>query len=197
MQQIVLSWFPGSAFANLYGLMVLVALLSDEVVPRMTGAKGLSTASRRDRGSFILIYTASCVGLVAGFSLRYLNVGVVPFWVQAVAMVLVVAGAALREWAIAVLGRFFSRTVSIEQGHQLITRGPFRWIRHPAYTGMLITDASVILGLGTWVGALLMFVLVLGAALYRIRVEERAMLETFGDEYRAYMRRTALLFPPW
>ncbi|HEX8990507.1 MAG TPA: isoprenylcysteine carboxylmethyltransferase family protein [Anaerolineales bacterium] len=197
MQQIVLSWFPSSAFANLYGLVVLVALLSDEIVPRLTGGKGPSTAAGRDRGSFLLIYAASFVGLVAGLYLRYRNVGVVPSWVQGVAMVLVVAGAALREWAIAVLGRFFSRTVSIEQGHRLITSGPFRWIRHPAYTGMLFTDSSVILGLGTWVGALLMFILLLGAALYRIRVEERALLETFGDEYRAYMRRTALLFPPW
>ena len=196
MQQIILSWFPSNAFANLYGIVVLAALLSDEVVPRLVGARGLSSTGR-DRGSFLLIYSASLAGLVAGLLLRYLNVGIVPFWVQVLALVLIVAGAALREWAIAVLGRFFSRTVSIEQGHRLITSGPFRWIRHPAYTGMLITDASVILGLGTWVGALVMLLLLLPAALYRIRVEERALLDTFGDEYRAYMQRTALLFPPW
>ncbi len=197
MQQIVLSWFPSNAFANLFGIVVLVAVLSDEIVPRLVGAKGLSSATGRDRGSFLLIYGASFAGLLAGLYLRYLNVGVAPFWVQVVALALVLAGAALREWAIAVLGRFFSRTVSIEQGHRLITSGPFRWIRHPAYTGMLITDTSVILGLGTWAGALLMFLLLLGAVLYRIRIEELALLETFGDQYRTYMRRTALLFPPW
>lgn len=197
MQQIVLSWFPSTAFANLYGLVVLVALLSDQVVPRLTGGKGISPAGGRDRGSFLLISAASFVGLLAGLYLRYQNVGVVSFWVQVVALVLVVAGAALREWAVAVLGRFFSRTVKVEQGQRLITGGPYRWIRHPAYTGMLITDASIILGFGTWAGALLMLLLMLGAALYRIHIEEHAMLETFGDEYRSYMQRTALLFPPW
>ncbi len=83
MQQIVLSWFSSSAFANLFGVVILVALLSDEVVPRLAGAKGLSSATGRDRGSFL------------------------------------------------------------------------------------------------------------------IRVENRLLLETFGDEYRAYMGRTALLLPPW
>jgi protein-S-isoprenylcysteine O-methyltransferase Ste14 len=197
MPQEFLSWFPTKAYANLYGLVVLAALLSDELIPRMTGGKGLSFAPSRDRGSFLLIYAATLTGLGAGIYFRYRDIGVVPFWVQVLALFLLVAATVLREWAIVLLGQFFSRTVTIEQGHRLITRGPYRWIRHPAYTGMLFMDASIVLGLGTWVGALLMFVLLLMAALYRIRVEERALLDTFGDEYTAYARRTARLFPPW
>ena len=198
MQQAVLTWFPSRAFANLYGLLVLAALLSDQLIPLLVGGKGqgLSFGPGRDRGSYLLIYLASIAGFVAGLYFRYHNIGVVPFWVQVLALILLVLGTVLREWAIVLLGRFFSRTVRIEQGHQLITSGPFRWIRHPAYTGMLVVDTSIILGFGTWIGALLMFVLLLLAALYRIRVEERALLETFGDEYRAYVQRTALLFPP-
>lgn len=197
MQQVVMSWFPGPAFANLYGAVVVLALLSDELVPRIVGGRSFSRGRGSDRGSFLLIYIASMAGLGAGLYLRYRNIGVVPFWVQVLALVLLVCGTVLREWAITLLGRFFSRTVKIEQGQRLITTGPFRWIRHPAYTGMLIMDTSIILGFGTWVGAVLMFVLLLAAALYRIRVEERALLDAFGDEYRSYMRRTALLFPPW
>jgi protein-S-isoprenylcysteine O-methyltransferase Ste14 len=60
---------------------------------------------------------------------------------------------------------------------------------------MLIMYFSIVLGLGTWVGALFMFIVLLAPTLYRIRVEESVLLETFGDEYRAYMRRTWLLFP--
>ncbi len=197
MQQLIMSWFPGSAFANLYAAVVLLALLSDQLTPRIVRGSAFSHGRASDRGSFLLIYVASLVGLGAGLYLRYRNIGVVPFWVQVLALALLVCGTVLREWAIALLGRFFSRTVRIEQGHRLITTGPFRWIRHPAYTGMLIMDTSIILGFGTWVGAILMFGLLLLAALYRIRVEERALLEAFGDEYRSYMRRTWLLFPLW
>jgi protein-S-isoprenylcysteine O-methyltransferase Ste14 len=197
MPQIFTTWFPSRAFANVYGLIVLTALLSDELIPRLAGSRVFGRGSGRDRGSFLLIYSASVTGLIVGLYLRYRNIGVVPVWVQVLALVLLLAGTVLREWAIFMLGRYFSRTVKIEAGQRLITTGPFRWIRHPAYTGMLIMDTSIVLGLGTWVGAVAMFVLLLLAALYRIRVEERALLENFGDEYRSYMQRTALLFPPW
>ena len=195
MQQAILSWFPSAAYANLYAAVVLAALLSDELMPRIMGAKGMSFA--RDRGSFLVIYVASLTGFVIGLLLRHSSIGVIPFWVQVLALPLLLAGTVLREWAIILLGRFFSRTVRVDQGQRLITSGPFRWIRHPAYTGMLIMDTAIVLGLGTWVGALAMFLILLLAALYRIRVEERALIEAFGEEYRSYMQRTALLFPTW
>jgi protein-S-isoprenylcysteine O-methyltransferase Ste14 len=62
---------------------------------------------------------------------------------------------------------------------------------------MLIMNTCIVLGLGTWAGALVMFILMLLAALYRMRVEEKALLEAFGDEYRAYMQRTGRLLPLW
>ena len=197
MQAAVTSWFPSRAFANLYGIVVLVTLLSDEVVPRLAGGKGVSLLPGRDRGSFLIIYLTTLVGFGAGLYFRYVNIGVVPFWVQALALIILVAGTVLREWAIILLGRFFSRTVKIEEGHRLIMSGPFRWIRHPAYTGMIVMDSAIVLGLGTWVGALFMFAIMLLASLYRIRVEEQALIEAFGDEYRSYSQRTARLFPPW
>ncbi len=195
MQQAILSWFPSRAYASCYAIVVLAALLSDEFIPRMMGAKGMSF--RRDRGSFLVIYLASLAGFAAGLFLRYSNVGVVPFWVQVLALVLLLLGTVLREWAIAVLGSAFSRTVRVDKDQRLVTSGPFRWIRHPAYTGMLIMDTAIVLGLGTWIGALVMFAILLLAALYRIRVEERALLAAFGEEYRAYMQTTAPLFPLW
>ena len=188
-------WFPNKAFANLYGIVVLAALLSDQLIPLLVGRKGRLTTSARDRGSFLLIYLASALGLAAGLYFRYRNIGVAPLWMQALALPLLAIGTLLREWAIVLLGRFFSRTVTIEQDHRLIMGGPFRFVRHPAYTGMLLADSSIILGLGTWAGALFMFIVMLFAALYRIHVEEQALLERFGDEYRTYMRITGRLFP--
>lgn len=197
MVQEALGWFPSAFYANLYGIIVLATLLSDEIVPRLAGGKGISLKQSRDRGSFLLIYLSSIVGLGVGIYFRYKNIGVVTFWIQILALLLLLAGTFIREWAISLLGRFFSRTVKIEQGHQLITNGPFNLIRHPAYTGMVIMYTSIILGLGTWTGALFMFVIILIPTIYRINVEEQALLETFGDEYRSYMNKTWRLFPGW
>ncbi len=197
MLQLVLGWFPSVAFANLYGIIALAALISDQIVPRLAGTRRFSSRPSRDRGSFIAIYLCAQVGMVGAIVLRFLSIGVVPPWVQFLAVVLIVVGTLIREWAILVLGRFFSRVVEIEEGHRLIAVGPYRWIRHPAYAGMLITDSAIVLGLGTWVGALLMLVAMLIPTLYRIRVEENALLEALGEEYRAYMRRSWRLLPGW
>ena len=197
MVQEAFGWFPSVFYANLYAIIVLVALLSDEIVPRLTGGKGVSLNQESDRGSFILIYLSSLLGLFLGIYFRYRNIGVSPFWVQVLGLLLLLAGTLIREWAIALLGRFFSRTVKIEQGHQLITNGPFSKIRHPAYTGMIMMYTAIILGLGTWTGALFMFIIILIPTIYRISVEEQALLESFGDEYLVYMNKTWRLFPGW
>lgn len=197
MAQLVLAWFPSVGFANLYGLIALAALLSDQVVPRLTGARRFSSWGRRDRGSFIAIYLCAQVGFAIALLIRFLNVGVAPPWVQLLAVALIIVGTLLRAWAILELGRFFSRVVQIAEDHRLITGGPYRWIRHPAYTGMLIMDSCIVLGLGTWAGALLMLVAVLIPTLYRIRIEEEALLEALGEEYRAYVQRSWRLVPGW
>ena len=195
MHQTVTGWFPNDFFANFYGIVVLIALISDELIPRLAGGKSISFGWGRDRGSFVLIYLASLAGLAGGVYIRIRNIGVVPAWVQGLALVLLAGGTVIREWAIVSLGAYFSRIVKIEKGHRLITSGLYRWIRHPAYTGMLIMYFSIVLGLGTWLGAVFTVLVLLTATLYRIQVEEKVLLETFGDEYRDYMGHTWRLFP--
>jgi protein-S-isoprenylcysteine O-methyltransferase Ste14 len=109
-------------------------------------------------------------------------------------MVMIV-GMVFREWSISVLGSSFSTRVVIMEGQRLITSGPYRWIRHPAYGGALLTIVGVPLALGTWAGALV--TAGVGAAVYsyRARVEEQALVGAFGDEYREYRRRTWKFLP--
>ena len=77
----------------------------------------------------------------------------------------------------------------------MTTKGPYRWIRHPAYGGALLTIVGVPLALGTWAGALVTAAIGLAAYSYRVRVEEQALLAAFGDEYREYRRRTWKFLP--
>ena len=87
--------------------------------------------------------------------------------------------------------------MQVEQGHRLIQDGPYRRLRHPSYTGMLAIYIGLVLALGTWVGALLALVVMFAAVYRRIQIEEEVLLEAFGDEYRAYMRRTWRIIPGW
>jgi protein-S-isoprenylcysteine O-methyltransferase Ste14 len=92
------------------------------------------------------------------------------------------------------LGRQYSAEVTIQENHKLITAGPYRWVRHPRYLGILLITLGATLVFRTWAGfVLLPFVLAL--LLWRIKDEEALMEREFGDEWRAYCKRSWSLAP--
>lgn len=106
---------------------------------------------------------------------------------------LVVAGLALAVWARACLGANWSGRVELKEGHSLVRRGPYRAVRHPIYSGLLLAIAGTALAIGEWRGlAALGFCLI--GCLVRIGAEERRMDDTF-PEYGSYRRQTAALIP--
>lgn len=107
---------------------------------------------------------------------------------------LAVAGIALRWWAILTLGRFFTTSVTTRPGQTVVQAGPYRLVRHPSYTGMLLTVLGLLLSSANWI-SLACFAIVLPGLAYRIKVEEGALLGALGDPYRDYMRRTRRLVP--
>jgi len=110
-------------------------------------------------------------------------------------IVTAIFGLLLRVWAVRTLGRFFTFTVKLQDRHRVVSTGPYRLLRHPAYTGSLCTFLGAALALGSWVGVVLVVLLMLPAYLYRISVEERAMNAELGSDYERYQARTWRLVP--
>jgi protein-S-isoprenylcysteine O-methyltransferase Ste14 len=192
------NWFPDLFFANAFAILVIILALVDYVLPKILERQRSGGPTLvRDRWSFPLVYAATVLSVITGVAFRTWNWGISLGAFQYVGLVVIILGLVIRNWAIVKLGQFFSRTVTIEMGHRLVTDGPYRWLRHPAYTGMLLMYAGINLALGTWLGALVGLGLVLIATLYRIGVEENALIEAFGKEYPEYMRRTWRLIPGW
>lgn len=105
-----------------------------------------------------------------------------------------VVGLAIMVWARIHLGRNWSATVTIKQDHELIRGGPYRFVRHPIYTGGLIAVLGTAIALGEWRG--LLAVLIVFVALWRkLRIEERWLGETFGADYSKYRVEVAALIP--
>lgn len=190
-------WFPNSFFTNAFPLLIFAAFFIDYLVPRLTSGKGARPFEKSDRGSYLVISVAAFAALAIGILIRVLNIGTASGLFQWMGLIVIIAGLFVREWALIKLGKFFSRTIQIEPGHKIIREGPYRWIRHPAYTGMLLIDTGVIMAIGTWLGTLVTFAIIAGSLLYRISVEEKTLLHTFGMEYQEYMTQTWKLFPGW
>jgi protein-S-isoprenylcysteine O-methyltransferase Ste14 len=110
-------------------------------------------------------------------------------------LVLASAGIALRQWAVAVLGPFFTVDVRVQTGQTVIDRGPYRWVRHPSYTGLIMVFAGLGLALGNWAALAAAAVVPTAALLVRIRLEERALLDALGDDYRRYAEGRRRLIP--
>ena len=93
------------------------------------------------------------------------------------------------------LARNWSPRLEILESHSLVTHGVFRHIRHPMYAAHLLWGIAQVFLLQNWIAGFSMLVTWLPGYFYRTRVEERMMIEHFGDEYRAYMERTGRYFP--
>ena len=97
-------------------------------------------------------------------------------------------------WARVHLGRNWSGIVTVKEGHELITGGPYAIVRHPIYTGLLLAFIGSALARGEWRGVLAVAV-VLAALWRKLGLEERWMREQFGSAYQAYSQRVAALVP--
>jgi protein-S-isoprenylcysteine O-methyltransferase Ste14 len=153
------------------------------------------SAQRRDRGSYWIILLAVWGSLTVALLMRVFELGSFHGGLQYLGLAAMVVGIALREWSVFTLGRRFSTSVTTEPNQTLVTWGPYRRLRHPAYSGSILTLIGIPLCLGSWAAVPLILVLAIAAYSHRARIEERALLESFGAEYRNYMGLTWRFMP--
>lgn len=114
--------------------------------------------------------------------------------VSLVGLALFVVGVFIRLMARRTLGEYFSHGLRTLQKPELITYGIYKHVRHPAYLGPLLLSPGIPLIFSSLYGFFLMLGLI-PCFLYRIRMEEKMLIEKFGDEYREYMKKTKKMIP--
>lgn len=155
--------------------------------------------SRSDRGSLVVVIASAAAGVVGAFLLAS-RVPVAAIGLErrpafVVGLLLMWSGIGVRQWAIAVLGRFFTVDVRVQPGQTVVDRGPYRWVRHPSYSGLIITFVGMGLALGNWVSLAVLVVVPTAGLIVRIRVEERTLLASLGEPYRRFAAGRPRLFP--
>ncbi len=116
-------------------------------------------------------------------------------WLTWTGVAIMLAGIVFRQYAISVLGKFFTATVQIQKDHELIKAGPYRYIRHPSYLGILIIAAGLGIALANWISLLLCIVLPVTGIMQRIKVEEKELELHFGKQYQDYRKSTWRVVP--
>jgi protein-S-isoprenylcysteine O-methyltransferase Ste14 len=186
---------PFFVFLNIIGILWVAWLVYWAIA-----SIGTKPSTRVQSGSARMLYLVPLI--VAGvllfepLRLGVLDVRVIPrSWEGAlVGLVIVVTGLLFAVWARVHLGANWSGEVTVKEGHELIQSGPYRLVRHPIYTGLIVALVGTAVALGSWRGALAV-IIAAASFWWKLKLEERWMLETFGDEYRKYQSRAAALIP--
>jgi protein-S-isoprenylcysteine O-methyltransferase Ste14 len=163
---------------------------------RVRERRGGKGSAARDRGTRALVSvtlgTAIALAIVTGSRSTgprivgpHRSFGVIVMWL----------GLAIRVWAVAALGRAFRTTVEVDSGQAVVSTGPYRWVRHPSYSGLLLIMTGCGLAAGKWRALAVCASLPLLALLRRIHVEEAELTRVLGDRYRAYQAQTKRLIP--
>ena len=150
----------------------------------------------QDRATRILI--AAAIGAAIAVALLTANRASslrIPGPDRAAGLIVMWLGLVLRVWAVAALGQAFRTTVEVDPGQAIVTSGPYRWVRHPAYTGLLAIIAGLGLAAGNWLALVACVALPLAALLRRIHVEEAELTRVLGQPYRDYRARTKAPHP--
>ena len=159
------------------------------------GVQGKASRTR-DRGTRVLI--AITLGATIGLAAAAASLAPslqMPAALRAFGVIVMWLGLATRVWAIAALGGAFRTTVEVDPGQAVVSTGPYRRIRHPAYAGLLLVVAGFGLAIGNWLSLAVCLLLPLPSLVRRISVEEAELQRVLGDAYRTYQAKTARLIP--
>jgi protein-S-isoprenylcysteine O-methyltransferase Ste14 len=176
------------------------------LVPEMLGMRRqMAKVSRKadliqDRGSLAIMLGLQWTGIALNFLFAWRLPAAAIHWQRTVlfflGLIAILMGVALRWYAIRVLGEYFTRDVAVSSDQLVVQNGPYRLIRHPAYTGTFLTMFGVGLVMTNWASLITLLLCVFLGHVYRVSIEEIALIRTIGQPYIEYMRRTKR-FIPW
>jgi protein-S-isoprenylcysteine O-methyltransferase Ste14 len=164
-----------------------------------SGRNARRSGTRPEYASLVVIAGALALGILGAVIVASrLPWTAIPVgrWAFFVAGAVVMAvGIALRVWSVVVLGRSFTVEVRVRDGQQVVDRGPYRVVRHPSYAALLLVCLGIGLALGSWLALVIAVIVPLAGVIYRIRIEEAALLAGIGEPYRRYSERRSRLIP--
>jgi protein-S-isoprenylcysteine O-methyltransferase Ste14 len=191
------SFFPTNTEATIFQLVITIWLLSEiigtAIIPRIR-RRG-SVIERKDRFSGLYIFATIFLALIFSFYFAEARIAMLPGWVFSLGIFLIIFGIILRQLSMAILGRYFSGVVGIQKGQKVIEKGPYKYVRHPSYTGALMIFIGLGLALQSFAAVLTLIILFIIAYGFRINVEEKALISELGEPYIDYKKRTKRLIP--
>lgn len=185
-------------YALVFWAVYLWAFLPEWKIVK-SGAEGVKHADSKDSGSLRVLLGGMWIALFLAYPLAFLK-GFsfparwqVPLFGSGVLVILL--GSMLRRYCWRTLGEYFTGDVRARPDQPVIRSGPYRLVRHPSYTAGMMMFIGIGLALGSWLSFALLTVATIATYSYRVAVEERALLDTIGEPYNAYIKECKRFIP--
>ena len=186
---------------NISLILIIISfiwLCSEVVLARVKHSKKDSSSQQLDRSSLRLLWITIIFSVSIGVFLAMQNISFFKIrssFIPVLGIVLILSGLATRWIAIFTLKKYFTVDVSVLKNQKIVKEGIYKFIRHPAYAGSLLSFLGLGLAFANWLSALVIFFPILVAFIYRMGIEEKALKEVLGNEYIHYSQTTKRLIP--
>lgn len=180
----------------LFNITYIIWLITEIVINRALRS-GNTDKQNADKNSLAIIWVVIILSVTGAvfISVDYALPISANESIRYAGLAIIFIGIALRIVAVKMLGKFFTADVTIREGHQLIKKGFYKYFRHPSYTASLLTFIGFGISLNNWASLGLVFIAIIIAFLIRIKIEEKALITQFGDQYLAYKKEAYGLIP--
>ncbi|MDQ0783853.1 protein-S-isoprenylcysteine O-methyltransferase Ste14 [Chryseobacterium sp. W4I1] len=175
----------------------MAAWLITEILYKNMLKSGKEDKKDKDKSTLNILWMAIPFSIAASVSTSYMTQFPITedTWILYLGEAFIWIGIIFRFIIIKSLGKYFTVDVTIKENHQIKKEGFYKYLRHPSYSFSLLTSLGLGLYLNNWLSLILAFLPPFFAFLYRIKIEEQALMEQFGDEYLEYRKKTKKLIP--
>lgn len=191
------SYFETTLFQEVFQIIFIIYIMSEIFIWSLTSRQNSKNSEKKkgDKGSCLLLVSGSMVIIFLNLVCRKNDLFTLPslmFWIGSV---FIIAGIILRVYSVLTLGKFFAVSVQVSLEQKIIQTGPYKYIRHPAYSGSILSllgIAGAFRSLIGIVGTLTIIAVIYG---YRIKIEEKVLESNFKTSYQEYKEHTKRIIP--
>lgn len=188
---------PAIASDRIAATLLVVTLIVWGLIELRQGLHRRAEARNTDDGSLMVVRLAAVAGALLAATATGVRFAAFPYSpvVLVISLLVIWSGIGLRVWSFRTLGHYFTFVVMTSPDQPVITTGPYRFLRHPSYLGIMLILTGVSLTYGNWLSMAAIVLFPLVGFLNRIRVEEAALAATLGARYTTYARGRKRLIP--
>lgn len=191
------SYFETAAFKDIFQIAFILYIMAETFIFSFTSKTNRenSQKKKRDKGSCLMIISGSIAVIIINILCRKNNLFILPTWMFWIGIGSIITGIVLRIFSVVTLGKYFTVTVQVNSNQKIIQTGPYKYIRHPAYSGSILSLIGISLTFRSIIGVVGTLIIIAVIYGYRIRIEENILENYFKTSYPEYKKNTKRIIP--